>query len=58
MSGKPGWVWGGSEEVDAGQSGVSGQDGNHAACGAETSRVHADAAGFVPQNGHHHLCRH
>lgn len=54
----PGGVRGGSEEVDAGQAGVSGQDRHHAACGPEAFRVHADAAGLIPQNGHHHLCRH
>lgn len=55
---KPGGVWSGSEEVDAGQTGVFGQDRHHTSCGAETSRIHADATGLVPQNGHHHLCRH
>ncbi len=54
----PRGVRGGSEEVDTGQAGVSGQDRHHAACGAETSRIHADATRLVPQNGHHHLCRH
>lgn len=54
----PGRVGGGGEEVDAGQAGVPGQDRNHAACGAEPPRVHADTTGFVPQNGHHHLSRH
>ena len=54
----PGGIWGRSEEVNAGQAGVPGQDGHHAARGAEPSRVHADATGLVPQDGHHHLHRH
>lgn len=54
----PGGVGGGSEEVDAPLAAVSGHDGHHAACGAKTTRVHANAAGFVPQDGHHDLRRH
>lgn len=52
---EPGGIWGGSEEVNAGHAGISWEDGNHAACGAETCRIHADAAGLVPQDAHHHL---
>lgn len=44
--------------MDAGQAGVAGQDGHHAASGAEPPRVHADPTGLVPQDGHHHLGRH
>lgn len=52
----PGWVRGGSEEVDTGPCGVLGQDGHHAGRGAEAPRVHADATVLVPENVHHHLC--
>lgn len=52
----PRGVWRGGEEVDAGQAGVSRQDRHHAASGAKAPRIHADAAGFVPQDRHHHLC--
>lgn len=45
----PRGVWCGSEEVDAGQAGVSWQDRHHAASGAKTPGVHTDATGFVPQ---------
>lgn len=51
----PRGVWCSSEEVDAGQAGVSGQDGHHAASGAKPPRIHADTAGFVPQYRHHDL---
>lgn len=52
----PGGVWCASEEVDAGQAGVSGQDRHHAASGAKTTGIHTDATGFVPQYRHHDLC--
>lgn len=54
----PRGVWCGSEEVDAGQAGVSWQDRHHAASGAKTPGIHADATGFVPQYRHHDLCCH
>lgn len=45
----PRGVWCSSEEVDAGQAGVSWQDRHHAASGAKPPGIHADATGFVPQ---------
>lgn len=57
MGASPGGVRCGSKEMDARKGRVAGQDGHHAARGAEASGVHADAAGFVPQYGHHHLSR-
>lgn len=52
----PGWVWCGSEKMDTGLCGILGQDRHHAGCGAEASRVHADATLLVPEDVHHHLC--